>query len=229
MARIASFADAGVRFDPAAPLAATAQLVARLRLAIDAERIPPGSMLPSIRLGARELGVHSNTLRKVYASLEQSGHASTRHGSGTTAQPTGECEGVLALADETAERARAAGIDPSALASALLAGIDAVPASATPPRQPAARAGRTPPPALPGELLARGRTIGLVTSDDALVARAKRQCADAGTRLLVAERGDAFALGNLAWACPLILLAPDAAGDPQTVRALRGARAVEPL
>ena len=65
-----NFTDAGVAFDADGALAPAAQLVAKLRLAIDAGAIPEGATLPSIRTGAAELGVHSNTLRKVYAALE---------------------------------------------------------------------------------------------------------------------------------------------------------------
>src|SRR6478672_11288619 len=80
-----NFTDAGVAFDADGALAPAAQLVAKLRLAIDAGAIPEGATLPSIRTGAAELGVHSNTLRKVYAALEAQGYATTRHGSGTVA------------------------------------------------------------------------------------------------------------------------------------------------
>ena len=233
MSRIASFADAGIRFDPEAPLAPAAQLAARLTLAIDAGRVPDGAMLPSIRAGSAELGVHLNTLRKVYAMLARTGYAATRHGSGTTAHARGESAGVLALAGDTVARARAAGIDPSALAVALLAGIDdagAAPATrADAGSAPARRAPKAAVPPLPARALTRGATVGLVTGDSRLVLRAEAQCDAAGARLLVADPGDRLALSNLAWACPLILLGADAAADQATLRALRGARAVEPL
>ena len=229
MSRIASFADAGIHFDPEAPLAPAAQLVARLTLAIDAGRVPDGAMLPSIRTGSLELGVHLNTLRKVYATLERSGYAETRHGSGTTVHARGESSGVLELAEETVERAHAAGVDPAALAVALLAGIDAPPARKPSASAPAPRAPSASPPPLPPRALDRGVTVGLVTGDSRLVLRAEAQCDAAGARLLVADPGDRLALSNLAWACPLILLGPDAAADAVTLRALRGARAVEPL
>ena len=235
MRRIASFADAGIHFDPEAPLAPAAQLAARLTLAIDAGRVPDGAMLPSIRTGSAELGVHLNTLRKVYAMLERTGYAATRHGSGTTAHARGESAGVLAFAGETVTRARAAGVDPAALAIALLAGIDNAPAPAgeaaprraapAPPRQ-GPRQAASP---LPAHALERGATVGLVTGDSRLVVRAEAQCSAAGARLLVADPGDRLALSNLAWACPLILLGADAASDDATLRALRGARAVEPI
>src|SRR4051794_3866975 len=81
-----NFGDAGVAFDADGALAPAAQLIAKLRLAIDSGAIPEGATLPSIRTGAAELGVHSNTLRKVYAVLETQGYATTRHGSGTVAR-----------------------------------------------------------------------------------------------------------------------------------------------
>jgi DNA-binding transcriptional regulator YhcF (GntR family) len=229
MKRIASFGAAGIHFDPEAPLAPAAQLAARLTLAIDAGRVPDGAMLPSIRTGSLELGVHLNTLRKVYAMLERSGYAETRHGAGTTAHAQGESTGVLALAADTARRARSAGVDPAALAVALLAGIGDGDAPTRPPTAPRPARPRAQPTVLPERALARGATIGLVSGDSRLVLRAEAQCAAAGARLLVADPGDGLALSNLAWGCPLILLGPDAAADPATLRALRGARSVEPL
>jgi DNA-binding transcriptional regulator YhcF (GntR family) len=88
----ATFTDAGVAFDADGALAPAAQLVAKLRLAIDAGAIPEGATLPSIRTGAAELGVHSNTLRKVYAALETQGYATTRQGSGTVATRPGRSQ-----------------------------------------------------------------------------------------------------------------------------------------
>ena len=54
-----TFTDGGVTFDADGALAPAAQLIAKLRLAIDSGAIAEGATLPSIRTGAAELGVHS--------------------------------------------------------------------------------------------------------------------------------------------------------------------------
>src|SRR6476469_7930270 len=125
-----NFGDAGVAFDADGALAPAAQLVAKLRLAIDAGAIPEGATLPSIRIGAAELGVHSNTLRKVYAALEAQGYATTRHGSGTVAHvhDAAGAAAVRRIADGALASARGAGADAQLVALAILAGADAAPA-----------------------------------------------------------------------------------------------------
>ena len=109
----ATFTDAGVAYDADGALAPTAQLVAKLRLAIDAGGISEGATLPSIRTGAAELGVHPNTLRKVYAALEAQGYATTRHGSGTVAhvRDAAGAAAVRRIADGALASARGAGAD----------------------------------------------------------------------------------------------------------------------
>ena len=119
-----NFTDAGVAFDADGALAPAAQLVAKLRLAIDAGAIPEGATLPSIRTGAAELGVHSNTLRKVYAALEAQGYATTRHGSGTVAhvRDAAGAAAVRRIADGALASARGEGADAQLVAMAILAG-----------------------------------------------------------------------------------------------------------
>ena len=133
-----NFTDAGVAFDADGALAPAAQLVAKLRLAIDAGAIPEGATLPSIRSGAAELGVHSNTLRKVYSALEAQGYATTRHGSGTVAhvQDAAGAAEVRRIADDALASAHDAGADAQLVALAILAGAGA------PPARPAAAASR---------------------------------------------------------------------------------------
>ena len=131
-----NFTDAGVAFDADGALAPAAQLVAKLRLAIDAGAIPEGATLPSIRTGAAELGVHSNTLRKVYAALEAQGYATTRHGSGTVAhvRDAAGAAAVRRIADGALASARGEGADAQLVAMAILAGAG----GATQPRRAAA-------------------------------------------------------------------------------------------
>jgi DNA-binding transcriptional regulator YhcF (GntR family) len=237
-----NFTDAGVAFDADGALAPAAQLVAKLRLAIDAGAIPEGATLPSIRAGAAELGVHSNTLRKVYAALEAQGYATTRHGSGTVAHvrdPAGAAA-VRRIADGALESARGEGADAQLVAMAILAGAaggakprrPAAPRSkpqraevrAAEPRRTAARpAARTFPPVLPPDVM-RGSYVGLVTGDAALIARAREEAARRGVRLRVAGPDDGQTLGDLVWGCELVIVGRDARDDETAQRVLRSAR-----
>lgn len=236
-----NFTDAGVAFDADGALAPAAQLVAKLRLAIDAGVIAEGATLPSIRRGATELGVHSNTLRKVYAALEAQGYATTRHGSGTVAHAR-NAEGAAAvrrIADGALASARGEGADAELVAMAILAGAGAPPAARVPaPRSRPQRAGaraaqprRTAPrpaarrhaPVLPPDVM-RGSYVGLVTGDGALIARARAEAERRGVRLRVARPADDQTLGDLVWGCELVIVGRDARDDETTQRVLRSAR-----
>ncbi len=235
-----SFGDAGVTCDAGGALAPAAQLVAKLRLAIDAGAIPEGATLPSIRTGADELGVHANTLRKVYAALEAQGYATTRHGSGTVAHVR-DAEGAAAvrrIADGAIASARGAGADAQLVALAILAAAGPHPAPArapkerrppvraTPPRKEAARAPRRSyPPVLPPDI-PRGAHVGLVTADAALIARAGSEAERRGVRLRVARPDDGQTLGDLVWGCELVIVGRDARDDETAQRVLRSARDV---
>ena len=241
-----NFTDAGVAFDADGALAPAAQLVAKLRLAIDAGAIPEGATLPSIRTGAAELGVHSNTLRKVYAALEAQGYATTRHGSGTVAhvRDAAGAAAVRRIADGALASARGAGADAQLVALAILAGAEAAPRAAAPaapasaaradgaraPRKAAqaraapARGARRPvlPPDIP-----RGAHVGLVTGDRRRSSRGRSAEAERrGVRLRVAGPDDDQTLGDLVWGCELVIVGRDARDDETAQRVLRSARDV---
>jgi len=216
---LASFSAVGVRVDPAGPLTSSAQLIAQLRLAIQVGRIEPGVVLPSIRIGAIELGVHPNTVRKAYERLEETGIVHTRHGVGTIVVGVGAgsdlARAAARIAADAVARAREAGVDTSTLAAAILAGAGGAAGDAVPP----------------GEVLAgapRGASVGLVTADDDLVATVTAEARERGQRLRVADPDDTFALADVAWSCTLVVLGPDASTAPVR-RALAGARQVESL
>ena len=235
-----TFTDAGVAFDADGALAPAAQLVAKLRLAIDAGAIPEGATLPSIRTGAAELGVHSNTLRKVYAALETQGYATTRHGSGTVAHVR-DAAGAVAvrrIADGALASARGEGADAQLVAMAILAGAGTPPtgrparsrpppsgqARAPQPRRGSARpAVRTYPPVLPPDVM-RGSYVGLVTADDGLIARTRAEAERRGVRLRIAGPHDDQTLGDLVWGCELVIVGRDARDDETAQRVLRSAR-----
>jgi len=235
-----TFTEAGVAFDADGALAPAAQLVAKLRLAIDAGAIAEGATLPSIRSGAAELGVHSNTLRKVYAVLETQGYATTRHGAGTVAhvRDAAGAAAVRRIADGALASARGAGADAELVALAILAGSGAAPplparkpragakAPAAPPPAPKPRPRtRTNPPVLPPDI-PRGAHVGLVTADEALVERALAEADRRGVRLRVAGPQDSQTLGDLVWGCELVIVGRDARDDETAQRVLRSARDV---
>jgi GntR family transcriptional regulator len=233
-----NFTDAGVACDAEGALAPAAQLVAKLRLAIDAGVIPEGATLPSIRAGAAELGVHSNTLRKVYAALETQGYASTRHGSGTVAhvRDAAGAAAVRRIADGALASARGEGADAQLVAMAILAGAGPGAGTPTPARTKPTRtarprgsaplpAERAHPPVLPPDV-ARGSYVGLVTADAALIARARAEAERRGVRLRVAGPHDDETLGDLVWGCELVIVGRDARDDETVHRVLRSARDV---
>ncbi|MDX6631368.1 MAG: Bacterial regulatory protein gntR family [Gaiellales bacterium] len=235
-----NFTDAGVAFDADGALAPAAQLVAKLRLAIDAGAIAEGATLPSIRSGAAELGVHSNTLRKVYAALEAQGYATTRHGSGTVAhaRDAAGAAAVRRIADGALASARGEGADAQLVAMAILAGAGsparrpvkprskpqrAQPRAAQPLRGAARPATAAHPPVLPPDVM-RGSYVGLVTGDPGLIARTQAEAERRGVRLRIAGPGDDQTLGDLVWGCELVIVGRDARDDETAQRVLRSAR-----
>ena len=128
------------------------------------------------------------------------------------------------------------------MALAILAGADAAPAkpaaageapargrqTATPRKaaRPAPRpSGRSQAPVLPPDIR-RGAHVGLVTNDDALVARALAEAERRGVRLRVAGPADNQTLGDLVWGCELVIVGRDARDDETAQRVLRSARDV---
>jgi DNA-binding transcriptional regulator YhcF (GntR family) len=97
------------------------QLDWAFRAAVGAGALRPGERLPGLREVAEQLGVSHNTLRAAVAKLEVDGLLETRHGAGTYVARGADAAATAhaALVGETAQRARAAGIDPRALAAAL--------------------------------------------------------------------------------------------------------------
>src|SRR3954451_24868902 len=101
------------RTDPNDEVPVGLQLAWRLRALIASGRLLPGDRLPSVRALADWSGVNVNTVRAVYAKLEDEGLTVTHHGQGTFvgagAAPSPELERIAA---EALDRAREAGLDP---------------------------------------------------------------------------------------------------------------------
>jgi DNA-binding transcriptional regulator YhcF (GntR family) len=58
------------------------QLLAQLEMKILGGTIAPGQRLPSVRVLARRLGLHANTVSGAYRELERAGHVELRRGAG---------------------------------------------------------------------------------------------------------------------------------------------------
>ncbi len=96
------------------------QLLWKLRTAIATGTLAPGAKLPGIRELADAAAVNVNTVRSVLARLEEQGLLLSEHGRGTFVSTAARPDATLVQARDAAiEQARAAGVDPQALAAAL--------------------------------------------------------------------------------------------------------------
>lgn len=113
------------------------QLAWKLRALIASGRIAPGDRLPSVRELAERAGVNVNTVRSVYGRLESDGFLVSRHGLGTfAADPSPTTASIEHLAAAAVADARAEGLDPRDLATAIYAAAApdaALPEDETPP------------------------------------------------------------------------------------------------
>jgi GntR family transcriptional regulator len=99
--------------DPAAELPVGVQLSWRLRALIATGRLAAGERLPSFRRLAEWAGVNVNTVRTVYAGLEESGLVVSRQGQGTFVAGGVEAAPELEeIAGDALRRVREAGLDP---------------------------------------------------------------------------------------------------------------------
>jgi len=103
--------------DPSDELPVGLQLTWRLRALIATGRLGSGERLPSFRRLAEWAGVNVNTVRAVYAGLEQEGLVVTRQGQGTFVaagiEPAAQLEEI---ATDALRRAHDAGLSPRELA-----------------------------------------------------------------------------------------------------------------
>lgn len=77
------------RIDPRSPTPLYAQIATRVRMAIAAGELTPGTALPSVRQLATQLRVNPATVVQAYRELETEGLVATRHGAGTYVQELG--------------------------------------------------------------------------------------------------------------------------------------------
>lgn len=99
------------------------QLTWALRARITAGTLPCGERLPGARELAAEVGVNVNTIRAVYARLEEEGLLAIVHGRGTfVSERAAAPDEAARLAAAVEAEARRRGIDPRAVAAALYVG-----------------------------------------------------------------------------------------------------------
>jgi DNA-binding transcriptional regulator YhcF (GntR family) len=117
MAQLKSVGPSPFATDPSDELPVGLQLAWRLRALISTGRLPAGDRLPSFRQLAEWAGVNVNTVRSVYAGLEEEGLVVTHQGQGTFVaegvNPAPQLEEIVA---DALSRARAAGLSPRELA-----------------------------------------------------------------------------------------------------------------
>ncbi len=107
--------------DPSDQLPVGLQLTLRLRALIATGRLPAGERLPSVRRLAEWAGVNTNTVRAVYASLEDEGLVTGQHGRGTfVADGVRTAPELEEIATEAIRKARAAGLSARELAEVAL-------------------------------------------------------------------------------------------------------------
>jgi DNA-binding transcriptional regulator YhcF (GntR family) len=130
------------------------QLGWKLRALIASGRIGAGERLPSVRELAERAGVNVNTVRTVYGRLASDGFISSRHGRGTfAADPPPSAADVERLAAAAVAEARAEGLDPRDLATAIYAAAEVPdPSSPESPELEEPNFPDDPPPGSPGAL-----------------------------------------------------------------------------
>jgi GntR family transcriptional regulator len=87
--------------DPRSPIPLYEQIAARLRVAVAADELKPGEILPSVRQLAATLRINPATVVQAYRDLERDGFVEMKHGAGTFVQHVGGLK-------RTAERTRQA-------------------------------------------------------------------------------------------------------------------------
>src|SRR4051812_30917772 len=160
---MADFPDLQVDRESEVPLGT--QLGWKLGTLILTGRLAPETRLPGVRELAEQAGVHVNTVRGVYARLEEEGLVRSEHGRGTFVAPGAPRRAELArVLAEAAAEASSAGVDPRELAAALFVAGDLAQAPDQPDEEPRDSDddddAAPPPPRPEGERVRRRRLRG---------------------------------------------------------------------
>src|SRR5262245_44271257 len=76
-----------IRVDPASDVPVVRQIVDNLRVLLVEGGLVPGTVLPSVRRLAMELGFHFNTVAEAYRQLSAEGWLDLQHGRGAVVVP----------------------------------------------------------------------------------------------------------------------------------------------
>ncbi len=71
-----------IKLDPSDPRPIYQQVVDEIKALIARRELPEGTVLPSVRQVAADLGVNLNTIAAAYRQLQEEGFIRVRHGSG---------------------------------------------------------------------------------------------------------------------------------------------------
>lgn len=91
------------RLDPRSPVPLYAQIADRLKVAVVARELPPGTLLESVRALAARLRINPATVVQAYRQLETEGFVEMRQGSGSYVREIG---GELRLREQRREAER---------------------------------------------------------------------------------------------------------------------------
>jgi DNA-binding transcriptional regulator YhcF (GntR family) len=128
--------------DPDDELPVGLQLTLRLRALISTGRLGPGEKLPSVRQLAGWAGINLNTVRAVYAKLEEEALVATQQGRGTFVATDVDAAPLLEeIVEEAMLKAKAAGVTARDLAEVALAWASIQGAAAVPPTDQEAASG----------------------------------------------------------------------------------------
>jgi DNA-binding transcriptional regulator YhcF (GntR family) len=114
---VSPFAPISLDRDAEVPLGT--QLAWALRARITGGQLASGERLPGARELAAQVGVNVNTVRAVFARLEDEGLLSIAHGRGTFVAGAAQVGGAAEMAAVVTDEALRRGIDPRAVAAAL--------------------------------------------------------------------------------------------------------------
>jgi DNA-binding transcriptional regulator YhcF (GntR family) len=124
----------GIELDRTGEIPLGVQLAWALRARILAGELAPGTRLPGVRELAAETGVNTNTVRTVYARLEDDRLIQAEQGRGTfVAAGVQVDDRLVAVARRALAEAATAGLDPREVAAALYTRLGPAPAPATAP------------------------------------------------------------------------------------------------
>jgi GntR family transcriptional regulator len=119
----------GVRVYTGSPVPIYAQIMDQIKMAVATGVVARGTLLPSVRALASQLGINPNTVARAYSELESEGLIESGQGRGTFVSsnpPRVAPGGVDRALDAAVAAGLAAGLDPRALRERFEAAVERV-------------------------------------------------------------------------------------------------------